>query len=91
MSLSEIGKWSEVKLDIIREYATAYSIILNKQKQPELKHVILMLSRGQVIMLLKKEGFLVWGSPFKLLVDPPFTAYHLIDLDRGYRSTGNPS
>jgi len=28
----EIGYWSEVKLDIVREYATAYSVILNKQQ-----------------------------------------------------------
>ena len=33
----EIGYWSEVKLDIIRKYASAYSTIMNKQKEyPEL-------------------------------------------------------
>ncbi len=28
----EIGYWSEVKLDVIRKYATAYSTIMNNQK-----------------------------------------------------------
>jgi hypothetical protein len=32
----EIGIWSEVKLDIIREYAVAYSTILSKQR---LRHI----------------------------------------------------
>lgn len=29
--LDEIGYWSELKLDIIREYATAYSTVMAKQ------------------------------------------------------------
>lgn len=32
----QIGIWSEVKLDIVREYAVAYSTILSKQR---LKHI----------------------------------------------------
>ena len=30
----EIGYWSEIKLDIIKEYAAAYSQILGSQKSP---------------------------------------------------------
>ena len=29
--LDEVGYWSEIKLDIIKKYATAYSVIMNKQ------------------------------------------------------------
>jgi len=29
--LDEVGYWSEIKLDIVREYAKAYSTILNKK------------------------------------------------------------
>jgi len=84
MSLSEIGEWSEVKLDIIKEYATAYSIILDKQKRPELKHVYIDAFAGAGYHVSKKEGYLIWGSPLQaLLIDPPFSAYHLIDLDQG--------
>ncbi len=32
VKLDEIGYWSEVKLDIIKEYAKAYSIIMNAQR-----------------------------------------------------------
>jgi len=29
--LDEVGYWSEVKLEIVRDYAKAYSTVLNKQ------------------------------------------------------------
>ena len=34
-----IGYWSEVKLDIIRSYATEYSKILNSKKRHIRKHI----------------------------------------------------
>jgi hypothetical protein len=36
--INEIGYWSEVKLDIIQDYARAYSQILAAQRRPKLKH-----------------------------------------------------
>ena len=39
MVLDEIGPWSLVKLDIVREYAQAYSRILSAQRKPGLHHV----------------------------------------------------
>jgi len=38
----EIGYWSEIKLDIIREYAYAYSQILSSQTIPHFIIFILM-------------------------------------------------
>ena len=35
----EIGYWSEIKLDIIKDYAAAYSRILSAQKNPSLHHI----------------------------------------------------
>ncbi|MFC1553435.1 hypothetical protein ACFL7D_02265 [candidate division KSB1 bacterium] len=32
ISLDEIGKWSEVKLEIIKKYAEAYTKILSTQR-----------------------------------------------------------
>jgi len=29
--LDEIGYWSEIKMDIIKKYAAAYSLIMNRQ------------------------------------------------------------
>ena len=37
--MTEIGYWSEIKLEIVREYASAYSRILAAQTRPRLKHV----------------------------------------------------
>jgi hypothetical protein len=39
LRLDSIGYWSEIKLDIVREYAKAYSTILTAQKRPKLHHV----------------------------------------------------
>jgi hypothetical protein len=36
LKFDEIRYWSEIKLDIIREYSSAYSSILSNQKSPEL-------------------------------------------------------
>jgi len=80
---SEIGYWTEIKLDILREYAAAYSRILSAQTKPRLKHVYIDGFCGSGCHM-SRDGGLVWGSPTSvLLVDPPFTEYHLIDLDEG--------
>ena len=82
MSISEIGYWSEIKLDILKEYAHAYSVILSKQRH--LNHIYIDAFAGAGYHVTKKTGELVWGSPLNaLLVDPPFNEYHFIDLDRG--------
>jgi hypothetical protein len=36
MPFDEIGYWSELKLDIVRDYASAYSRIMAAQRNPEL-------------------------------------------------------
>ena len=41
--ISEIGYWSEVKLDIIQDYAHAYSQILVAQRRPKLKHIYIVI------------------------------------------------
>ena len=84
MSISEIGYWSEIKLDIVQEYARAYSVILSKQNNLKLEHIYIDAFAGAGYHVTKTKGELVWGSPLNaLLVDPPFCAYHFIDLDRG--------
>jgi three-Cys-motif partner protein len=82
--ISEIGNWSIVKLDIIREYAAAYSINLAAQRNPRLAHIYIDAFAGAGFHVARESGDLVWGSPSNALVlDPPFTEYHFIDLDRG--------
>lgn len=77
----EIGYWSEVKLDIIREYASAYSKIM--AKQPMIKrHIYIDAFAGAGRHISKATGDFVPGSPLNALhVRPPFPELHLIDLD----------
>jgi three-Cys-motif partner protein len=82
MKYDEIGYWSELKLDIIREYAAAYSRILNAQQKPSLDYLYIDAFAGSGIHISKRTGDYVKGSPQNaLLIQPPFRKYHLIDLD----------
>jgi three-Cys-motif partner protein len=75
----QIGYWSEMKLDIIREYAAAYSRILKKRS---LQHIYIDAFAGAGVHISKASGEFVPGSPMNaLLVKPPFHEYHFIDLD----------
>lgn len=82
LQFDEIGYWSEVKLDIVREYAAAYSRILAAQANPRLEHVYVDAFAGAGVHVSKHTGEFVPGSPLNaLLIEPPFRAYHLIDID----------
>jgi three-Cys-motif partner protein len=79
----EIGYWSEVKLDIIKDYAKAYSTILTKKNWCKGHHYIDAFA-GAGIHISKETGGFVAGSPLNALnTTPPFTHYHLIDLNSG--------
>jgi three-Cys-motif partner protein len=76
----EIGPWSEIKLDIVRDYAAAYSRILSAQRG--LRHIYIDAFAGGGRHLSRTTGEFVPGSPVNaLLVKPPFTEYHFIDLE----------
>lgn len=75
----EIGYWSEIKLEIVRDYAAAYSRILNKKNLP---HVYIDAFAGAGQHISKSTGEFVPGSPLNALnVKPPFREYHFIDLN----------
>lgn len=77
----EIGYWSEIKLDIVREYAQAYSLIMNAQSLIE-KHFYIDAFAGPGYHISKETKKFVKGSPLNALaVVPPFSEFHLIDLD----------
>jgi three-Cys-motif partner protein len=77
----EIGYWSEIKLEILKEYASAYSKILTAQKNPTLKHLYIDAFAGAGVHLAKFTKDFVPGSPLNALwVQPPFQEYHLIDI-----------
>ena len=82
LRLDEIGNWTEVKLDIVRSYASAYSKILSAQARPRLHHVYIDAFAGAGVHLSKTRGEVIPGSPLNALaVEPPFRECHLIDFD----------
>lgn len=79
----EIGYWSEVKLDIVRNYASAYSTILSRQKMIK-NHLYIDAFAGAGQHISKRTGDFIAGSPLNALaVRPPFKEIHLIDLHGG--------
>lgn len=75
----EIGYWSEIKLDIVKQYALAYSKILSKQ---DLHHVYIDAFAGSGRHISRRTKDLVPGSPQVALdIIPPFKEYYFIDID----------
>src|SRR5947208_11552750 len=77
----EIGFWSEIKLDILKKYALAYSKIVKRQSWDfHTLYVDAFAGSGQHVS--KTSGEFVAGSPARALeVKPPFDEYHFIDMD----------
>lgn len=84
-AFDEIGIWSEVKLAIIKKYASAYATILDKNRRerlPRLRFHYIDAHAGPGIHLSKTTGEIVHGSPLIALnTSPPFSEYHFIDAD----------
>jgi len=77
-----IGYWSEIKLDIIRQYALQYSRILTGQRNPELHHVYIDAFAGSGKHISRMTKGFVPGSPqIALDINPPFKEYYFIDID----------
>jgi len=75
----EVGLWSEMKLEIVRDYAKEYSKIISKRK---LTHVYIDAFAGAGVHLSRTTGEYIPGSPLNaLMVEPPFKEYHFIDLN----------
>ena len=81
LELDEIGYWSEVKLDIVRKYAAAYSTILANQSSIK-GHLYIDGFAGAGTHISKTTGQDVAGSPsIAMATKPPFTELHFVDLD----------
>jgi three-Cys-motif partner protein len=82
MKLDEIGIWSEIKLDIIREYANSFTTIMRKQHWCK-GYAYIDGFAGAGIHISKRTGQFIPGSPLNALeLDNPFTEYHFIDIDK---------
>jgi three-Cys-motif partner protein len=72
LNFDTINYWSEIKLDIVKRYATAYSKILTAQKAIK-EHAYIDAFAGAGVHLSRESGKLVPGSPLNALeIDPPF-------------------
>jgi three-Cys-motif partner protein len=79
VNLDEIGAWSEIKLDILRDYAAPYSRILSSNG---FHHGYIDAFSGPGLHIRRKDREEVLGSPLIALgVEPHFDEYHFIDLD----------
>jgi three-Cys-motif partner protein len=77
----KVGYWSEIKVEIVREYAKAYSTIMAKQPSIK-KHIYIDGFAGTGVNLSRATGQYVPGSPLNALnVQPPFKEFHFIDAD----------
>ena len=81
----EIGIWSEVKLAIIKDYASAYAKILDKTRRERLARLrwhYIDAFAGPGVHLSKTTREIVDGSPLiALKTNPPFSKYHFVDAD----------
>lgn len=82
LTFDQIGAWTEIKLEIIKKFASAYSTIFHAHKQQRFYHEYVDACAGPGLHISKATGVLVAGSPLQALeVIPPFKEYHFIDLD----------
>ena len=82
MKLDEIGIWSEIKLDIIKEYADSFTKIMKSQEWCK-GYVYIDAFAGPGVHISKRTGELIPGSPWNAIeIDNPFTEYHYIDIDK---------
>ncbi|MGO9229037.1 MAG: three-Cys-motif partner protein TcmP [Bryobacteraceae bacterium] len=85
VAYDEIGIWSEVKLAIIRKYASAYTTIMEAQRRKRIRSlhwIYIDAYAGPGYHLSKTSGEVVEGSPLIALnTSPPFHEYHFIDTE----------
>ena len=82
MKLDKIGIWSEIKLDIIKEYANVFTTIMRKQDWCR-GYAYIDAFAGAGVHIRRKTGELIPGSPWNALeIFYPFTEYHYIDKDK---------
>jgi len=84
MKFDEIGYWSEMKLEIIKKYASKYSLIIENQRKNGicLEQIYIDAFAGGGFHIAKETREVVQGSPMVALkVEPPFRSLHFVDLD----------
>jgi len=79
--LDVVGYWTEIKLQILQEYAKAYAKVLDNQKY--IKHIAYIDGfAGAGAHISKETGDVIEGSPARILaIQPRFTHYHFVEMN----------
>jgi three-Cys-motif partner protein len=78
----EIGDWSELKLEIVEKYGSAYTKAFSSQKGKALKKYYIDAFSGPGVHVSKRTGTQIEGSPARApKVSPPFDHFYFIDMD----------
>lgn len=78
----EVGYWSEIKLAIIRDYASVYTTIMANQRDPAFTFIYVDAFAGPGRHISRQSGDFVKGSPLNALnIKTPFHEYHFVDLN----------
>ncbi|WP_426434219.1 three-Cys-motif partner protein TcmP [Bradyrhizobium genosp. P] len=76
----EVGIWSELKLEIVEKYGSAYTSAFANQKG--LKKLYVDAFSGAGVHISKRSGGPIDGSPARALkTTPPFDGFFFIDMD----------
>ena len=82
MKLDKIGEWSEIKLEIIKEYANTFTKIMKNQRWCR-GYSYIDAFAGPGVHISRKTGEMIPGSPLNALnIENPFTEYYYIDIDK---------
>jgi three-Cys-motif partner protein len=77
----EIGRWSELKLEIIEQYGSSYTTAFS-QRGRRLKKYYIDAFSGAGIHISRQTNAIVDGSPVRALrVSPAFDHFYFIDLN----------
>jgi three-Cys-motif partner protein len=78
----EIGRWSELKLEIVEKYGAAYTTAFSGEKGKGLKKYYIDAFSGAGVHLSKRTGQQIDGSPARALkVLPKFDHFYFIDMN----------
>jgi three-Cys-motif partner protein len=82
LQFDEIGRWSELKLEIVEKYGAAYTTAFAGSKGKGLRKYYIDAFSGAGVHLSKETGQQIEGSPARALkVRPPFDHFYFIDLN----------
>lgn len=78
--IDEVGPWTEVKVQIVREYALLFQKVI--QTQPLFKSVYMDGFAGTGLLVSEIRRDIIDGTASEIMnVQPPFHEYHFIEFD----------